>query len=195
MTLGEIFLANFPPNENGWTEIITLEQLEAINPKFNTKNGCSWGRSDAAWLRPYNFKRFHANELGGKGNKTIAFQLQGFKDISKNRSIPAEVRKELKGKPCVVLGVIAGEMEIDHKNGRYDNNDYGSNDFQSMTKAVNDAKRQHCKRCLENKKRFDAKSLGYTVSFIEGDADTLSCPGCYWYDPIAFRHALVKGEK
>ena len=195
MTLGEIFLTNFPPNENGWTEIITLEQLEAINPKFNTKNGCSWGRSDAAWLRPYNFKRFHANELGGKGNKTIAFQLQGFKDISKNRSIPAEGRKELKGKPCVVLGVVAGEMEIDHKNGRYDNNDYTGNDFQPMTKAVNDAKRQHCKRCLESKKRFDAKSLGYTISFIEGDVDTPSCSGCYWYDPVAFRQALVKGEK
>ena len=143
MTLGETFLANFPPNENGWTEIVTLEQLEAINPKFNTKNGCSWGRSDASWLKPYNFKRFHANEMGGKGNKTIAFQIQGFKESSKNRAIPNEVRKALKDKPCVVLGVKSGEMEIDHKNGRYDQENYTINDFQPMTKAVNDAKRQH----------------------------------------------------
>ena len=195
MTLGQIFLANFPPDENGWSKIVSLEELEKLNPKFNTKNGCSWGRDDAAWLRPYNFKRFHANEVGGKGNKTVAFQLQGFKNISKNRAIPASVKAALKGKPCVVLGVAASEMEIDHKNGRYDAENYTLDDFQPMSKAVNDAKRQHCQRCINNKCRFDAKTLGYTVSFIEGDFDTPSCPGCYWYDPVAFRQALMKGEK
>ena len=105
------------------------------------------------------------------------------------------VKVALKGKPCVVLGVVASEMEIDHKNGRYDAESYTLDDFQPMSKAVNDAKRQHCQRCINNKCRFDAKTLGYTVSFIEGDFDTPSCPGCYWYDPIAFRQALMKGEK
>lgn len=193
MSLGQLFLQHYPPDENGWSQVALLEDLEAIDPRFNTKNGCSWGRSDAAWLKPYNFKRFHANEVGGKGNKTVAFQLQGFKDTSKNRAIPAEVKRALADKPCVVLGVISGQMEIDHKNGRYDADNYIIDDFQPMTKAANDAKREHCKKCLQTKRRFDAKTLGYNISFIEGDFDTPSCPGCYWYDPVLFRKALMKG--
>ena len=119
MALYETFLRYYPVNKNGWTEIAYREDLIKLDPKFDTKNGCDWARSDATWLKPYNIKRFHANELGGKGNKVVAFQLQGFKDIAKNRAIPAEVKKALKGQPCVVLGVITADMEIDHKNGKY----------------------------------------------------------------------------
>lgn len=193
MKLYEIFLQNYPVDENGWTEIAYREDLIKLNPGFDTKNGCSWARDDAAWLRPYIMKRFHANELGGKGNKTIAFQLQGFKDIAKNRSIPAEVKKALSGKPCVVLGVVTANMEIDHKNGRYDQDEYTIDDFQPMSKAVNDAKREHCKKCIATNCRFKASTLGYKIDFYEGDENSPSCVGCFWYDPIVFRNSLMKG--
>ena len=193
MALYEIFLEHYPPDEKGWTEIAYREDLIKLDPKFDTKNGCSWARSDATWLRPYNIKRFSAKELGGKGNKTVAFQLQGFKDVAKNRTIPIEVKKALKGKPCVVIGVVTNDMEIDHKNGKYDQESYTINDFQPMSKAVNDAKREHCKKCNSSGCRFKATVLGYPIDFYEGDENSPSCIGCYWYDPIAFKSSLIKG--
>lgn len=195
MTLCEEFLANFPPDENGWTKIVTLDELLVINPKFKSNNGCQWARKGSMLDRTYNLIRFQAKDMGGKGNRVVAFQLQGFKEKIENHSIPAEVRQAFKGLPCVVLGVVTSDMEIDHKNGKYDSENYTIDDFQPMTKAVNDAKREHCKRCNSSNCRFDAKTLGYPISFIEGDFNTPSCPGCYWYDPVAFRQALMKGEK
>ena len=205
MTLGDIFLANFPPDENGWTEIIYMEDLIKIDKDFWTTNGSDWSRKGSAIYNKYNIRRFNAKELGIKSvpwstkrvtwNKIIAIQLQGFREKPENHSIPNEVRKALAKQPCVVLGVITSDMEIDHKDGRYFSEKYTLDDFQPMSKAANDAKREHCKRCRANNCRFDAKTLGYNISFIEGDFDTPSCPGCYWYDPVAFRQALMKGEK
>ena len=66
-------------------------------------------------------------------------------------------------------------------------------DFQPLSKPANDAKRQFCKECKESNLRYDAKLLGYSVSFIQGDINytsELKCIGCFWYDPIAFRQAL-----
>ena len=194
MTLSEEFLLNFPPDENGWTPIIKLDELLAINPNFKSNNGCQWARKGSKLDNTYNLKRFQAKDMGGKGNRVVAFQLQGFKEKAENHSIPIEVRRALKGRPCVVLGVVTSDMEIDHKNGRYDSESYTINDFQPMSKAANDAKREQCKRCISSNCRFDAKTLGYTISFIEGDFNTSTCPGCFWYDPVAFRQALVKGE-
>lgn len=194
MTLCEEFLANFPPDENGWTKIITLDELLIINPNFKSNNGCQWARKGSKLDNKYNLVRFQAKDMGGKGNRVVAFQLQGFKEKAENHAIPAEVRRALKGRPCVVLGIVTSDMEIDHKDGRYFSDKYTIDDFQPMCKAANDAKREHCKRCRNNKCRFDAKTLGYPISFIKGDFDTPLCPGCYWYDPVAFRQALMKGE-
>ena len=192
MALYEVFLKHYPVDENGWTKIAYREDLIKLDPKFDTKNGCDWARSDASWLRSYNMRRFSAKELGGKGNKVVAFQLQGFKDTAKNRNIPLEVKRALKGKPCVVLNIVTNDMEIDHKNGRYDQESYTIDDFQPMCKAANDAKREHCKRCISSGCRFKATSLGYPIDFYKGDENSSSCPGCFWYDPIVFRQSLMK---
>lgn len=40
-------------------------------------------------------------------------------------------------------------------------------DFQPLSKPANDAKRQFCKECKRTGIRYDAKQLGYTVSFTE----------------------------
>lgn len=191
-----IFLENVTISKSGWTDLIFIKDLIKLNAQFETKNGCNWARKGSFLDKNYNLKRFNAKELGITGvpwNKVVAIQLQGFKEKIENHSIPKEVRIALKDKPCVVLGVVTSDMEIDHKNGRYDSLQYTFDDFQPMSKAVNDAKREHCKRCNSTKIRFKATTLGYPVDFYQGDETSSSCVGCYWYDPIAFRQSLMKG--
>lgn len=46
----------------------------------------------------------------------------------------------------------------------------------------------------ENGIRYDAKQLGYPMSYYKGGAkhnnEENACIGCYWYDPIEFRRHL-----
>ena len=65
-------------------------------------------------------------------------------------------------------------------------------DFQPLSKAANDAKRQHCRECVRTGKRYDAKRLGYKESYIVGNAKTSVCVGCYWYDPLQFNKLISK---
>ena len=65
-------------------------------------------------------------------------------------------------------------------------------DFQPLSKTANDAKRQHCKKCLETGKRYNAKKLGYSESYTFGNEKSKTCVGCYWYDPIAFNKEISK---
>lgn len=196
MSLAEIFLEHYPPDENGVTEIAWIEDLIKLDNNFQTNNGCQWARKGSSLDKKYVIKRFNAKEMGLSNvawNRIVAIQLQGLKEKTENHMIPTEVKNALKGKPCVVLGVVSSDMEIDHKNGKYDSESYSLDDFQPMTKAVNDAKREHCKKCNASGCRFDAKNLGYPISFSEGDTNSPFCQGRFWYDPVAFRKALMKG--
>src|SRR5690606_3923573 len=107
---------------------------------------------------------------------------------------------------CVMLGINGNsentKIEIDHKDGRKDN-DRVSNmktqkfeDFQPLSKAANDAKRQICKRCKETNKRWNAKNLkGNPYPFYEGDENytkELGCVGCYQFDPVEYRKTSVQ---
>ncbi len=72
-------------------------------------------------------------------------------------------------------------------------------DFQPLSKAANDAKRQFCKECRASGKRYDAKKLGYPISYYKGgeahNNEVDACVGCYWCDPIEFKkHLSKKGE-
>lgn len=195
MSLINIFLEKYPPNEQGFTEIVWIEDLIKIDKRFQTNNGCQWARKGSSLDKKYLIKRFNAKEMNITSipwNRVVAIQLQGFRETIENHSIPFEVRTALKNKPCVVLGVVSSDMEIDHKNGKYNNKSYTIDDFQPMAKAVNDAKREHCKKCNASGCRFDAKNLGYSISYIEGDKTSPFCQGCYWYDPVAFRKVLIK---
>ena len=69
-------------------------------------------------------------------------------------------------------------------------------DFQPLSKAANDAKRQFCKECMRTRIRYDAKKLGYPMSFYKGgkthNFEEDACVGCYWYDPIEFKKHLTE---
>ena len=193
-TAAKIFIENYV-DENGWSDVIFVEDLiTKYGNKFVSQNGCQWARDNEASCRFYNVKRFNAKELGMKQyhwNKVVAVQVQGKKEHQDcNHSIPAAVKTALKGVPCAVLGVIANFLEIDHKNGRYDADKYELQDFQPLSKAVNDAKREHCKKCRASGVRFQASKLGYSVDYIEGDESSAFCQGCYWNDPQAFNRTV-----
>lgn len=108
-----------------------------------------------------------------------------------NQSIRNDILKNIQSKRCVILD-ISSNIECDHKDGM--KNDWRLNDksnqkledFQPLSKTVNDAKRQHCKKCIETEKRYDAKRLGYKESYILGTENSKTCVGCYWYNPKNF---------
>ena len=190
----KIFIENYIDPETGWSEIIFLDDLiDAHGDVFIHNNGCQWARKGSKITNNYHFQRFTAKEMDidkYRGNKIVAYQAQGFKDDKENHSIPKEIYTKLKNEKCVILYVQTSDMEIDHKNGKYNAETYIAEDFQRMTKAVNDAKREHCKKCNASGCRFKASVLGYSVDFIEGDETSPTCQGCYWYDPQLFNRAI-----
>lgn len=109
-------------------------------------------------------------------------------------------RSDISKKRCVVLDV-GSSIEVDHKNGKYDElsnielENQKIDDFQPLSKAANDAKRQHCKDCIKTGKRYDARRLGYKEGWVVGDENTSPCIGCYWYDPKRFNQLISKDYK
>ena len=185
--------------EEGFSRSISIDELIKIHSDFRSTNGNQWARSDNSWLgKKYIIIRTHKN---GSVN---SIKLDGFNNnsVNKYRGIKADIVKALKNKKCCILDIRSSKgNEIDHKNGKYDSltNINSSNqkigDFQVLSKAANDAKRQHCKKCKETGKRYDARRIGYTSAFIVGNENSKTCVGCYWYDPFHFNEVISKNFK
>lgn len=196
--LGMIFEKYASPEE-GFSRSISIDELIKIHSDFRSTNGNQWARSDNSWLgKKYIIIRTHKN---GSVN---SIKLDGFNNnsVNKYRGIKADIVKALKNKKCCILDIRSSKgNEIDHKNGKYDSltNINSSNqkigDFQVLSKAANDAKRQHCKKCKETGKRYDARRIGYTSAFIVGNENSKTCVGCYWYDPFHFNEVISKNFK
>jgi hypothetical protein len=133
-------------------------------------------------------------------NKNLLFELVESKNhtvLSKHFGmrlhIRADIKLEIKNKKCVILRT--SNPLINPKNGRKDDlrvinvKTQVLDDFQAFSKAANNSKRQSCKVCKATDIRYDAKTLGYPVSFTQGTSKyekPMGCVGCYWYDPIEF---------
>lgn len=189
--LHELFESIANPDENGYSEIIPIEKLTEIDNRFKMGNGGSWCRDDGALGKRYNIKRIKEK------NKIVAVKLDGFNKSPIERKINASILKEIKKRRCVILDT-SSQIECDHKNGKYNDNHMKDSkrqkleDFQALSKAANNAKRQHCKQCKDSNKRYDAKRLGYSQSYIMGDEDSKNCEGCYWHDPYFFNKTISK---
>lgn len=196
--LGMLFERYANPVE-GFSSPIKIEALVKIHPNFQTTNGNQWARSDNSWLG----KKYHiVREL--KNGSVYSIRLDGFNtdSVNKYRGINKNIVKTLKDEKCCILDIKSSKgMEIDHKNGKYnslsnlDSATQKIEDFQVLSKAANDAKRQHCKNCKETGKRYNAKKLGYSSSYIVGDENSKTCVGCYWYDPHHFNEVISKDYK
>ncbi len=182
----ELFLELAKPDEHGFSRPVPVSKFTGRYANLVFGNGGSWARDDGGLAQKYNIRR---NKEGGK---IVSVQLQGKKKSPILKAIRADIKAHYRGKRCVVLDT--GKTECDHKDGRRDNprlNDTTQQtieDFQSLSKAANNAKRQHCKRCRETGDRYDARVLGYPVSQVKGNGRyNGTCIGCYWYDPMEFR--------
>lgn len=173
---------------------ITIDELKNIHPGFRSTNGCQWARSDGGYLgKKYKIKRIH------QGGKVYSIKLDGPNEdsVKKYRGINPKIRKTILQGRCVILDTSVN-IEVDHKNGKYNSltnlelSTQKLSDFQPLSKAANDAKRQHCQICIKTGKRYDARKLGYKEAFIVGDENTSPCPGCYWYDPKRFNEVISK---
>ena len=152
-------------------------------------NGGDWCRRDGSLARKYNVERH--KEKGA----IVAVVLHGFNKTLTKRPINAAIRRGICAKRCVVLGT--GNPECDHKDGRLDDprladtSKQKPDDFQPLSKAANNAKRQHCRECMEKGMRFDARTLGFKRPQIKGDGVYRgSCVGCYWHDPLRFHEEV-----
>ena len=201
-TQQELFLELAQPNEQGISRWVDTSEFVDRYSTLELLNGLSWGRKSSSLAKKYILE---VDKSITNGNKIDRIRLNGFNtsnDKNISQTIRADIKKDISKQRCVVLGTNRScdhKVEVDHKDGRkideriMNTKTQVLDDFQPLSKPANDAKRQFCKECKETNLRYDAKLLGYTVSFIKGDinyTDEIGCIGCYWYDPIAFRQEL-----
>ena len=198
----ELFLELAQPNEKGVSRWVNTSEFVGKYSSLELLNGLSWGRKSSTLAKKYNVE---TDKSLTPGVKIDRIRLNGFNTSDTRhitQSIRSDIKKEIGSKRCVVLGTNRScdhKVEIDHKDGRKNDLEVMNtktqklSDFQPLSKPANDAKRQFCKECMETNIRYDAKKLGYPVSFIKGTfeySDKLGCVGCFWYDPIEFRQNL-----
>ena len=191
-TLAELFLELADPDADGFSRKVSVSEFKGKYADLRFGNGGSWIRKDGALSRRYNIRR-HPEGTG----RITHVELQGFKKIVIQKSIPKAIREEIKSGRCVVLAT--GSPDCDHKDGRLDDPRLSDtskvtvDDFQPLSRPANDAKRQHCLECRTTGNRFDAKRLGYSVSQVRGDGKyNGTCVGCYWHNPLFFNHEVSK---
>lgn len=182
-------------DKDGFSRKVAVSEFVGEYACLRFGNGADWARKDGSLGRRFNVVRYKE----GRGNAITHVQLQGKNKTPKHRPISKRVRDAYKGERCRVLGV--GRVQIDHKDGRYDDSKVASGaeqepaDFQPLSECVNYAKRQHCKECASTGNRFDARRLGYRVGQVKGNGTYHgTCIGCYWYDPVAFNQSLIMEE-
>lgn len=197
MTKTELFIKLAQPDTNGVSRWVSIGEFVGEYACLTFGNGASWARKESNLAKKYVIE-FDKSITPGNGIDRI--RLNGLNSGDYSQHIRADIKKAIKTRRCVVLGT--SNPEVDHKNGMKNedrvmrNEDQRLEDFQPLSKAANDAKRQYCKECRRTGIRYDAKKLGYPMSYYEGGAthnhEEDACIGCYWYDPIEFKKHLVE---
>ena len=195
MTKTELFIKLAQPNENGVSRWVDISEFVGEYACLTFGNGASWARKESMLARKYVIE-FDKSITPGNGIDRI--RLNGLNNGDYSQHIRADIKRTIRAQRCVVLGT--SNPEVDHKNGMKNedrvmrNEDQRLEDFQPLSKAANDAKRQYCKECRRTGIRYDAKKLGYPISYYKGGAthnnEENACEGCYWYDPIEFKKHL-----
>lgn len=195
MTKTELFVELAEPNEEGISRWVSVLEFVGDYASLTFGNGASWARKESTLAKKYIIE-FDKSITPGNGIDRI--RLNGFNNGDYSQHIRADIKREIKKRRCVVLGT--SNPEVDHKNGMKNedrvmrNEEQRLEDFQPLSKAANDAKRQYCKECRRTGIRYDAKLLGYPMSYYQGGAEHNfeedACIGCYWYDPLEFKKHL-----
>lgn len=183
-----IELAN--PNEDGQSRVVSKKEFIGDYSRLYFTNGCNWMRS---------LRGQYLYETRGRGDDWT-IKLIGKDNGYSNRNIRVDIIREITSKTCAHTGFSSttqNGIECDHKNGRYDDlnvldiKTQKIEDFQPLCRQANLQKRSDCKSCKNSGIRFDARQLGYKISYIEGDSKyDGSCKGCYWENCIKFKETL-----
>lgn len=201
MTKTELFIDLARPDSKGVSRWVNVKEFKGKYVGLTLGNGGSWTRSSSTLAKNYIVE---TDKTLSAGNKIDRVRLVGKRKIVVNQGIRIDIKNDIRKRRCVVLDV--SQVEVDHKNGRkmkkggdarvLNSKTQTLDDFQPLSKAANNAKRQHCKDCAKNNIRFDAKLIGYPISYYKGSKEHSGkpngCVGCFWYDPIEFRKYLKK---
>ena len=203
MTKKELFLELAKPDKNGKSRWVDVSEFVEKYKELKFGNGGSWCRKTSSLAKEYIIE---LDKTITSGNSIDRIRLNGFnQEDSFNHNIRKDIKDFYKDKNCVMLGINGNsentKIEIDHKDGRK-NDERVSNlktqkleDFQPLSKAANDVKREICKKCKETNKRWNAKNLqGNPFEFYYGDenyTEEVGCVGCYQYDPVEYRKTVV----
>lgn len=199
MTKNELFLELAQPNAQGVSRWVRVTEFTGKYADLSFGNGASWARKESSLAKKYIVE---FDKAITSGNGIDAIRLNGFNNGDFSQHISPNIKRIIKSQRCVILGT--SNPEVDHKNGMKNearvmrNENQKLSDFQPLSKAANDAKRQFCKECMRTHIRYDAKKLGYPMSYYKGGAhhnfEEDACVGCYWYDPKEFKKHLQKKE-
>lgn len=194
-TKTELFLELAQPDENGVSRWVKTSEFIGKYADLAFGNGASWARKESVLAQKYIIE---VDKKQTPGNRIDALKLNGFNNGDFRQTIRADIKRAIKAQRCVILGT--SNPEVDHKNGMKNearvmrNESQKLSDFQPLSKAANDAKRQFCKECRRTGIRYDAKNLGYPISYYAGtdrhNHEENACIGCYWYDPLEFKKHL-----
>lgn len=171
---------------------MSVDEFTGEYERLKMGNGGDWCRSDSSLAEKYIVER-----LKNK-NSICSVQLFGFNTKNQiEKNIRLDIKKQISKMRCAILDI--SKVEVDHKDGHRDNfynfqiENQNLDQFQPLSKAANNAKKEHCKKCRDSKKRFDATKLGYKVSVWTGDDRYRgSCVGCYWFDIKKFNQEISK---
>lgn len=197
MTKNELFIELAKPDNKGVSRWVSVTEFKGKYASLAFGNGASWARKESTLAKKFIIE---FDKSITPGNGIDAIRLNGYNNGDFSQHIRSDIKKIIRSQRCVILGT--SNPEVDHKNGMKNesrvmkNEDQRIEDFQPLSKAANDAKRQFCKECIRTGIRYDAKKLGYPISYYEGgpthNHEENACVGCFWYDPIAFRSHLTK---
>lgn len=185
-----LFIELAQPNEHGGSRKVSVKEFEGKYENLKFGNGGDWCRSDGSLAKKYIVKR---HKIKG----AIAFvELTGFNTKAQiKKNIRKDIHNFISKQRCAVLDI--SNVEVDHKDGHRDDylnfnlKNQDKDQFQPLSKAANNAKKQHCKDCRNTKKRFDASVLGYKKGYWMGGNEYLgTCFGCYWHDIKKFNEQM-----
>ena len=143
MTKTELFLELAQPDEFGVSRWVYVTEFVGKYAELKIGNGLSWGRKESALAKKYEIE-FDKNLT--TGNSIDAIRLNGYNENNFSQYINAKIKRKIKSMRCPILGT--SNPEVDHKNGMKNesrvmqNEDQKLSDFQPLSKAANDAKRQ-----------------------------------------------------
>ena len=112
----------------------------------------------------------------------------GFTDKPQlKHSIRADIHKIISSRPCIISGSTVN-VEVDHKAGNKhhplhihvdDTANQTLDDFQPLIKALNDIKREACKKCIASGSRPERPPFLGGGPMKPGEG----CYGCFWMQP------------